>query len=145
MDGILGALIPLATLLSRTTDPSAASAALARVISQGTAADPGDTLESCFGDDATSALAALKTAGITGLDKTDSRIRLAQAEVLALEYQRSRRMAPCLAMTVPDFLRLAWAEHLREFPAADWPRETGRPSSTSPRWLKASCCSRRLS
>jgi phosphatidylserine/phosphatidylglycerophosphate/cardiolipin synthase-like enzyme len=27
-------------------------------------------------------------------------------------------------MTVPDFLRQAWAEYLRELPAADWPRET---------------------
>ena len=55
---------------------------------------------------------------------TDWQVRLAQAEVLALEIQRTRRLAPCLAMTVPDFLRLAWTEHLRGFPAADWPRET---------------------
>ena len=124
MDGLLDTLTPLASLLSRTTDPCAVAAALAGALGSG---DPGhveETLRQHFGADATEARAALVTAGIPGTSDVDRRIRLAQSEVLALEIQRARRLAPSLVMTVPDFLRQAWTEHLRELPAADWPRET---------------------
>ncbi len=124
MDGLLDALTPLATLLSRSTDPSVVCARLASVLISGSTGETDEVLQHCFGADSTSALAALDVADITRAGNTDWQVRLAQAEVLALEMQRTRRLTPCLAMTVPDFLRLAWTEHLRGFPAADWPRET---------------------
>lgn len=124
MDGLLASLTPLATLLSRIADPSSACAMLALAL--GTSSTPAQTAEilrSRFGSDAVNASLALTAARVTAAN-ADWRIRLAQAEVLALEIQRHRPMAPRLAMTVPDFLRQAWNEHLREIPAADWPRET---------------------
>jgi phosphatidylserine/phosphatidylglycerophosphate/cardiolipin synthase-like enzyme len=99
-------------------------ATLTSVLISGSAGKTDEMLKHCFGADSSSALAALDAAGITRAGSTDWQVRLAQAEVLALEIQRTRPMTPCLAMTVPDFLRLAWTEHLRGFPAADWPRET---------------------
>lgn len=123
MDGLLAALTPLATLLSRTSDPSAVCATLATVLDPGNAAQASEIYRRCFGADAATAPHALDAARINA-GGADWKIRLAQAEILALEIQRNRRLAPCLALTVPDFLRTAWAEHLREIPAADWPRET---------------------
>jgi phosphatidylserine/phosphatidylglycerophosphate/cardiolipin synthase-like enzyme len=82
-----------------------------------------DILQRCFGADAASASHALDAARITAA-RDDWKIRLAQAEVLALEIQRSRPLTPRLVVTVPDFMRLGWSEHLRGVPAADWPRET---------------------
>ena len=123
MDGLLASLTPLATLLSWTSDPSAACATLAAVLDPGSDTQAGEAFRRCFGADAPSAPHALAAARITA-GGTDWKIRLAQAEILALEIQRSRRLAPCLAMTVPDFLRTAWTEHIRDLPAADWPRET---------------------
>jgi phosphatidylserine/phosphatidylglycerophosphate/cardiolipin synthase-like enzyme len=124
MDGLLGTLTPLASLLSRTTDPSVASAALAAALSSGDPGQVDETVQREFGPDAAAATAALCTAGIPAATDMDWRIRLAQSEVLALEFQQARQVAPSLVMTVPDFLRRAWAEYLRELPAADWPRET---------------------
>jgi phosphatidylserine/phosphatidylglycerophosphate/cardiolipin synthase-like enzyme len=123
VDGLLASLTPLATLLSRTSDPRAVCATLATVLDSGSAAQAGEIFQRCFGADAASALHALDAARITA-GHADWKIRLAQAEILGLEIQRNRRLAPCLAMTVPDFLRTAWTEHLRDIPAADWPRET---------------------
>ena len=123
MDGLLASLTPLATLLSRTSDPSVTCAALAAVLDPGGAGQAGEIFRQCFGADAASAPHALDAARIAA-GRADGKIRLAQAEVLALEIQRNRQLAPCLAMTVPDFLRTAWNEHLRDTPAADWPRET---------------------
>ena len=124
MDGLLASLTPLATLLSWTSDPSAAVRhAGRRPRYRQRTAQAGEAFRRCFGADAPSAPHALAAARITAGGK-DWKIRLAQAEILALEIQRSRRLAPCLAMTVPDFLRPAWTEHLRDLPAADWPRET---------------------
>jgi phosphatidylserine/phosphatidylglycerophosphate/cardiolipin synthase-like enzyme len=124
VDGLLEALTPFASLLSRTTDPSAVSAALATALGSDNPAAVEGTLQHYFRADATWATAALAKAGIGGATDVDRWIRLAQSEVLALEIQRTRQLAPCLVMTVPDFLRQAWTEHLRELPAADWPRET---------------------
>jgi len=123
MDGLLASLTPLATLLSRTSDPSAVCATLATALGPGTAAQAGEILQRCFGADAASAPHALDAACI-GAGRTDWNIRLAQAEILALEIRRNRQLSPCLAMTVPDFLRPSWTAHLRDIPAADWPRET---------------------
>jgi phosphatidylserine/phosphatidylglycerophosphate/cardiolipin synthase-like enzyme len=123
MDGLLASLTPLATLLSRTSDPSAACATLAAVLDTDNPARADENFQRCFGADAASAPHALDAARITA-GGADWKIRLAQAEVLALEIQRNRRLAPTLAMTVPDFLRTAWTGHLRDLPAADWPRET---------------------
>jgi phosphatidylserine/phosphatidylglycerophosphate/cardiolipin synthase-like enzyme len=123
VDRLLASLTPLATLLARTTDPRAACSALTAAFDSGDIARAKETLRDRFGADAPAASHALGIAGIvTG--NADWSIRLAQAEILALEMQRSRQIAPCLAMTVPAFLRSAWAEHLRETPAAHWPRET---------------------
>lgn len=124
MDRLLDALTPLASLLARNRDPSTVSASVACALSSGNPGQVDETLRRYFGADAPCATAALATAGITEANDIDRRIRLAQAEVLALEIQQTRRLAPCLVMTVPDFLRQAWTEHLRELPAADWPRET---------------------
>jgi phosphatidylserine/phosphatidylglycerophosphate/cardiolipin synthase-like enzyme len=123
VDGLLASLTPLATLLSRTSDPSAVCATLATALDPGSAARAGEIFQRCFGADAASAPHALDAARIMAGD-TDWKVRLAQAEILALEIQRNRLLAPCLAMTVPDFLRTAWTSHLRRIPAADWPRET---------------------
>lgn len=123
MDGLLASLTPLATLLSRTSDPSAACATLAAVLDPDNPAQAGEIFQRCFGADAASAPHALDAARITA-GGADWKIRLAQAEILALEIQRNRQLAPTLAMTVPDFLRTAWAGHLRDIPAGDWPRET---------------------
>jgi phosphatidylserine/phosphatidylglycerophosphate/cardiolipin synthase-like enzyme len=123
VDWLLDSLTPLAALLARTADPSAACAALTAALGSGSAAPTEETLRRCFGADARAASDALATAGIT-LGATAWATRLAQAEILALEMQRSRPLAPRLAMTIPAFLRPAWTEHLRETPAADWPRET---------------------
>jgi phosphatidylserine/phosphatidylglycerophosphate/cardiolipin synthase-like enzyme len=123
VDGLLASLTPLATLLSRSSDPSAVRATLATVLDPGSPPPAGEIFQRCFGADAASAPHALDAARIT-TGGTDWKIRLAQAEILALEIQRNRLLAPCLAMTVPDFLRTAWAGHLRAVPAADWPRET---------------------
>jgi phosphatidylserine/phosphatidylglycerophosphate/cardiolipin synthase-like enzyme len=123
VDRLLDSLTPLATLLSRTADPRAACAALTAAYSGGSAPQARETVQRCFGSDAPAASHALATAGITA-GATGWTVRLAQAEILALEMQRNRPLAPCLAMTVPAFLRSAWAEHLRGTPAGDWPRET---------------------
>lgn len=123
MDGLLASLTPLATMLSRTSDPSATCSTLAAILDPGGAAQAGEIFQRCFGADATSAPHALDAARIAA-GRADGRIRLAQAEVLALEIQRNRQLGPCLAMTVPDFLRTAWTDHLRDIPVADWPRET---------------------
>lgn len=124
MDGFLDTLTPLATLLSRTDDPSVVAAALATALRSDDPGQVDQTLRHHFGPDATAAPAALEIAGIPAATGPGWQIRLAQAEVLALAIQQTRRLAPSLVMTVPDFLRQAWAEHLRELPAADWPRET---------------------
>jgi len=123
VDGLLASLTPLATLLSRTPDPRAACATLTTALRSGNAAQRRTTFQLCFGADAAAAPCALVAAGISA-DRPDWEIRLAQAEVLALEIQRNRETTPCLAMTVPDFLRPAWTEHLRGTPADAWPRET---------------------
>jgi len=124
MDGLLDALTPLASLLARTSDPSAVSAVLTKALRSGDVDHVEASLRQHFGPDATGVLAALTTAGISGAGDMNELVRLAQAEVLALKIRRERRLAPSLVMTVPDFLRDTWAGHLREFPAADWPRET---------------------
>jgi phosphatidylserine/phosphatidylglycerophosphate/cardiolipin synthase-like enzyme len=124
MDGLLDTLTPLASLLSRTASPSLACAALATALDSGQPAQLDEALRHCLGSDAAAARAALDAARIPEAIGEEQRIRLAQAEVLALQIQRERLLAPALAMTVPDFLRQAWAEYLRDLPAADWPRET---------------------
>lgn len=124
MDGLLDTLTPLASLLSRTASPSLACAALATALDSGQPAQLDEALWHCLGADAAAARAALDAARIPEAAGAERRIRLAQAEVLALQIQRDRQVAPALAMTVPDFLRQAWTEYLRELPAADWPRET---------------------
>jgi len=123
MDGLLDTLTPLAALLARTPDPSARCAELAEALRSGSETCTGEIIRQCFGADAADAPAALEHAGVTAGTR-GWQVRLAQAEVLALEIRRARRTAPRLAMTVPDYLRPAWAEHLHEFPAAEWPRET---------------------
>lgn len=123
MDGLLDTLTPLAALLARTPDPSARCAELAEALRSRSESRTGETIRQCFGADAADAPAALEHADVTA-GKRGWEVRLAQAEVLALEIRRARHTAPRLAMTVPDYLRPAWAEHLNEFPAAEWPRET---------------------
>jgi hypothetical protein len=122
MDGLLDTLTPLASLLSRTASPSVACAALATALDSGQPAQLDEALLHCLGADAAAARAALDAARIPQAVGAERRIRLAQAEVLALQIQRDRQVAPALAMTVPDFLRQAWTEYLRELPAADWSR-----------------------
>ena len=124
MDGFLDALTPFASLLARTTDPSSAVADLDAALGSGDLGQVDRILQQHFGADRVWAASALNTAAAAAASHTERRIRLAQIEVLALVIQRNRELASSLVMTVPDFLRQAWTEHLREFPAADWPRET---------------------
>lgn len=124
MDRLLDTLTPLASLLARTASPSSACTALTTALGTGSLTQVYEALRHCFGSDAASARAALDAAGIPEATGVERRIRLAQCEILALQIQRERRLAPSLAMTVPDFLRQAWTEYLKELPATGWPRET---------------------
>jgi phosphatidylserine/phosphatidylglycerophosphate/cardiolipin synthase-like enzyme len=124
MDGLLATLTPLASLLSRTGSPSQVCERLATALNSASLAQVEETLRRCFGADAAWARTALHAAGIPEAADMERRLRLAQAEVLALHIQQERQLAPALTMTVPDFLRQAWTDYLRELPPADWPRET---------------------
>lgn len=124
MVGLLDALTPLASMLARTPAPGAAAASVARVLRSDCAERLDEVLRQHFGADAAWARTALALALQPDGTRADPTLRLAQAEVLALQIQRERSVAPALVMTIPDFLRQAWAEHLREVPATDWPRET---------------------
>jgi phosphatidylserine/phosphatidylglycerophosphate/cardiolipin synthase-like enzyme len=79
-----------------------------------------------IGRDADDAAAALQHAGVTahGHLLPDGARALAQAEALALLLADRRATTTTLVLTVPDFLRSAWQEHLRNTPPTDWPRET---------------------
>jgi phosphatidylserine/phosphatidylglycerophosphate/cardiolipin synthase-like enzyme len=55
---------------------------------------------------------------------SDGARALAQAEALALLFADRRTITTTLVLTVPDFLRSAWQEHLRQTPPTEWPRET---------------------
>jgi hypothetical protein len=126
MDGLLDSLEPLAALLSRAVNPSAAAHETREALRRGCESDAIVVLRAHVGRDADHALTALRQAQVTdnGLLISGGDLRLAQAEALALMVADQRSTTTRLVFTVPDFLRTAWQDHLKNSPAAEWPRET---------------------
>lgn len=126
MDRLLESLTPLASLLSRAADPSVAARDVGAALRIGREAEAVVALRGHIGRDADHAAAALQHAGVIahGRLHPEGARALAQAEALALFLADGRATTTTLVLTVPDFLRSAWQEHLRNTPPTEWPRET---------------------